>query len=134
MQTGYSVGHHVHLQTHPQQKLDYVGSAVLASPHEAALHLPVRRVCFQASVLVEEAFDQVEVSHAGSSLKIQGCPSFDEMLRALAATVSQAGVNESFIVQISAVFNQNINECVLYTRQERKNACGSQPESVGSAI
>jgi hypothetical protein len=92
MQTGYSVRHHVHLQTHPQQKLDYVGSAILASPPKAALHLLGRRVRFKASVLVEEGFDQVEPSHSGRSLEIQGSSSFGEMLRGLAATVSQAGV------------------------------------------
>src|SRR5258708_29017116 len=100
MQTGYSVGHHVQLQTHPQQKLDYVGSAILASPRKAALHLLARRVRFQTSVLVEKGFDQVETPHSGCSLKIQGSPSFGEMLRCFAATVSQAGINESFTVYI----------------------------------
>src|SRR6266550_4524833 len=74
MQTAYSVGHRVHLQTQLQQKLDHVGSAILASPRQAALHLLVRRVRFQTSVLVEEVFDQVEPSHSGRSLKIQGAP------------------------------------------------------------
>src|SRR6266849_4148516 len=122
MQTGYYVGHRVHLQTHPQQKLNYVGSAVLARPHKAALHLPVRRVRLQTSVLIEESFDQVEPSHSGRSLEIEGGPSFGEMLRGLAATVSQAGVNEFFIVQISPVLKQGINERVLHARQERKDA------------
>src|SRR5437016_4182167 len=98
MEPGYSAGHRVHLQTHPQQKLDYAGSAVLASPNEAALHLPVRRVRFQTPVLVEESFDQVEPPHSGRSFKVQGGPPFGEMLRGLAATVSQAAVNESFSV------------------------------------
>src|SRR6266436_10408224 len=134
MQTAYSVGHRVHLQTHPQQKLDYVGSAILASPRKAALHLLVRRVRFQTSVLVEEGLDQVEPSHSSRSLQIQGSPSFGEMLRGLSATVSQAGVNESFMVQISPVFEQNINKRLLHARQERPDARGSQPESVRSAI
>ncbi len=98
MQTAYSVGHRVHLQTQLQQKLDHVGSAILASPRKAALHLLVRRVRFQTSVLVEEGFDQVEPSHSGRSLKIQGGPSFGEVLRCFAATVSQGCVNESFTV------------------------------------
>src|SRR6266516_1342122 len=74
MQTGYSVGHRVHLQTHPQQKLNYVGSAILARPHEAALHLPVRRVRLQTSVLIEESLDQVEPSRSGRSLKMMEAP------------------------------------------------------------
>src|SRR5438093_7908474 len=134
MQTAYSVGHRVHLQTQLQQKLDHIGSAILASPRKAALHLLVRRVRFQTSVLVEEGFDQVEPSHSGRSRKIQGSPSFGEMLRGLAATVSQAGVNESFIVQISPVFEQNINKRLLHARQGRPDARGRQTESVRSAI
>src|SRR5437764_7272743 len=98
MQTAYSVGHRVHLQTQLQQKLDHGGSAILASPRKAALHLLVRRVRFQTSVLVEEGFDQVEPSHSGRSLKIQGGSSFGEVLRCFAATVSQGCVNESFTV------------------------------------
>src|SRR5207244_7875091 len=127
MQTGYSVGHHVHLQTRPQQKLDYVGSAILASPRKAALHLLVRRVRFQTSVLVEEGFDQADPSHSSRSLQIQGSPSFGEMLRSLAATVSQAGVNESFIVQISPVFEQSMNNVRFQANQERPNDRASKP-------
>src|SRR6266404_5259362 len=134
MQTAYSVGHRVHLQTQLQQKLDYVGSAILASPRKAALHLLVRRVRFQTSVLVEEGFDKVEPSYSSRSLQIQWSASFGEMLRGLAATVSQAGVNEPFTVQIGPVFKQNINERVLHARQERPDARRSQPESVRSAI
>ena len=44
IQSGDSLGHRVHLQTQPQQKLDYIGSAILASLRKAALHLLLRRV------------------------------------------------------------------------------------------
>src|SRR5438445_10358659 len=98
MEPGHSAGHRVHLQTHPQQKLDHVGSAVLASPNEAALHLPMRRVRFQTPGLVEESFDQVEPSHSGGSFKVQGGPPTAEMLSGLAATASQAAVNDPLSV------------------------------------
>src|SRR6266436_3592854 len=98
VQTAYSAGHRVHIQTQLQQKLDYVATAILAGPRKAALHLLVRRARFQTSVLVEEGFDQVEPSHSGCSLKIEGSPSFSEVLRCFAATVSQGCVNESFTV------------------------------------
>src|SRR5579883_773739 len=88
--------HRVHLQTMPQQKLDDLGSAILASPRKAALHLPGSRS--PTSVLLEEGLDQIESSDAGGSFKIKGSPSFGEMLRCCAATVCQAGVNESFTV------------------------------------
>src|ERR1043165_7077710 len=116
MQTGYSVGHRVHLHTPLQQKLNHVGSAILTSPCKATLHLFLRRVRSQTSILLEERFDQVESSDSGRSLKIQGSPSFGEVLRCFAATVSQGRVNEFFTVQIGPVFKQNINERVLHPR------------------
>src|SRR4051794_36534218 len=96
VQTSYSLGHRVHLQTTLQQKLDDLSSSILASPRKATLHLRSARA--QPSVLREEAFEQVEPSNSGRSLNVEGSPLFGEMLRCGAATISQAGVNESFTV------------------------------------
>src|SRR5581483_7795897 len=87
MQAGYPTGHRVHLHTHLQQELDYVGAAVLASPAKAALHLAACRIRFQTAILVEEAFDQVEPPHSGRSLQVKARAAFGEMLRGLTATV-----------------------------------------------
>src|SRR5581483_5588763 len=93
MQTGDSLGRYIDIQSHPQKKLDHAGSAVLAGPRKAALHLHFRRTPFQTSLRVEKGFDQVQPSHPSRSLEIQESPSFGEMLGGLAATVSQTGVN-----------------------------------------
>src|SRR4051812_32175545 len=98
VQTAYSVRHRVRFDTRAQQKLDHIGSAIFAGPCKTAFHLLLRRAGSQSSVLPEEIFDQVDPSHSGRSLKIQGSPSFGKMLRCFAATVRQAGVNESLTV------------------------------------
>jgi hypothetical protein len=76
-----------------QQEVDYGGSAKLTGPGETVFHLRGGRVRFQTPAGVEEAFHEIEASHARRAFQIQAGSSTGQEFGGLRPPVGQAAIH-----------------------------------------
>src|SRR5262245_37332307 len=91
MQSGFSVRLCANIHTFLHEKIDDIRATILTRPHQAGLQLDLRGVRFQATVFIEETFDNIEPTHSSRSLKVQPGAALGEMCRGFPAAVVQRG-------------------------------------------
>src|SRR2546421_583173 len=65
-------------------------STIQRSPDAGRVHVSLRRIGFQAAILVEEARNHIEPPHAGRCFQVQMCAMVGEKFSGLRAPVVQA--------------------------------------------